>query len=61
LETYLQNKVNEYNAILSATKATTANAPAYNELQKMGFTRATPIGRTYQGHLFTYNDLLQAL
>jgi hypothetical protein len=61
IQTYLQNQINTYNSALSAAQPTTQNSAAYAKLQQQGFTQAIPTNRTYQNHLFTSNDLLQAL
>ncbi|MDR2415564.1 MAG: hypothetical protein LBD75_02920 [Candidatus Peribacteria bacterium] len=67
IQTYLQNKVREYNAILTGAEATknftNAQTAAFNRLitSPLNFTRAVPNNRTYQGHLFTYSDLLSTL
>jgi hypothetical protein len=65
LQTYLRNKVEEYNTILRTAKnsVTTANTSAYNKLKELNFQQATPsLDTTVRKYSdFTYNDLLQAL
>ncbi|MDR2540431.1 MAG: hypothetical protein LBD11_01265 [Candidatus Peribacteria bacterium] len=65
MQTYLRNKVEEYNTILRTAKnsVTTANTSAYNKLKELNFQQATPsLDTTVRKYSdFTYNDLLQAL
>ncbi|MDR0860795.1 MAG: hypothetical protein LBO09_07695 [Candidatus Peribacteria bacterium] len=65
IQTYLRNKIEEYNTLLHTAKGnvTMANTLAYSKLKELNFSQATPsldtAVREYRD--FTYNDLLQAL